>query len=83
LGYEDGMSEVPSPSRCHLFTWALSDIVSALLEAGFLLEVFREYPWSNGCVFGERMRELPGRRFLPPADVPRVPMMYGISVLRP
>lgn len=82
-GYEDGMSEVPSPSRCHLFTWALSDIVSALLEAGFSLEVFREYPWSNGCVFGERMRELPGRRFLPPADVPRVPMMYGISAVRP
>lgn len=42
-----------------------------------------EYPYSNGCVFGEHMRELPGRRFLPPAELPTMPMMYGISVAKP
>lgn len=82
-GYEEGMSEVPEPSRCHLFTWAISDIIEGLLGGGLVVEAFREYPWSNGCVFGERMRELPGRRFLPPVEVPRVPMMYGVSVVRP
>ena len=41
----------------------------------------REYPWSNGCVFGEHMRELPGRRFLPPAGVPSFPMMYGLRAV--
>jgi SAM-dependent methyltransferase len=82
-GYQEGMAEVPDPHRCHQFAWGLSEIVSALLEAGLTLEVFREYPWSNGAVFHEQARELPGRRYLPPAGLPNVPLMYGIRAVKP
>jgi 2-polyprenyl-3-methyl-5-hydroxy-6-metoxy-1,4-benzoquinol methylase len=33
-------------------------------------------------VFGEHMRELPGRRVLPPAEVPSFPMMYGLRAVK-
>jgi SAM-dependent methyltransferase len=82
-GYQEGMTEVPDPHRCHQFAWGFSEIVSALLDAGLTLEVFREYPWSNGAMFHEQARELPGRRFLPPAGVPNVPLMYGIRAVKP
>lgn len=82
-GYQEGMREVPDPSPCHQFDWGLSEIIGALLAAGLRLEVFREYPYSNGCVFFEGMRELPGRRYLPPAGMPKVPMMYGIRAVKP
>jgi SAM-dependent methyltransferase len=82
-GYQDGMAEVPDPRPCHLFAWGLADIIGGLLAAGLTLERFEEYPWSNGCVFGENMREMPGRRFLPPAGLPGMPMMYGIRVAKP
>src|SRR5205823_13499605 len=78
-GYREGMTEVPDPHPCHQFHWGLADVVSALLDAGLTVTALREYPWSNGAVFGERMRELPGRRFLPPADLPRFPMMFGLA----
>jgi SAM-dependent methyltransferase len=81
-GYQEGLAEVPDPHPCHLFAWGLSEIIGALLSAGLTLEVCREYPYTNGCVFGERMRELPGRRLLPPADVPAFPMMYGLLAVK-
>jgi hypothetical protein len=77
------MTEVADPSRCHVFTRTLSDVLGGLLGAGLSLEVFREYPWSNGCVMWDGMRELPGRRFVPPAELPSIPMMYGLSAVRP
>jgi SAM-dependent methyltransferase len=80
-GYQEGLDEVPDPRPCHLFTWGLSEIVGPLLTAGLTLEVFREYPYSNGCRFGEGMIELPGRRFVLPPELPRVPMMYGIRAV--
>jgi SAM-dependent methyltransferase len=82
-GYEDGLTRIPDPNRCHEFTWGLAEIITALLTAGLSLDVFQEYAWTNGCISGERMRELPGRRYLPPADVPSFPMMYGIRALSP
>jgi SAM-dependent methyltransferase len=81
-GYQDGLSEVPDPKPCHAFTWGMSEIIGSLLSAGLSLDVFEEYPWSNGCVRGANMRELPGRRFLPPADLPAFPVMYGIRALK-
>jgi SAM-dependent methyltransferase len=82
-GYQEGMAEVADPHPCHEFAWGLSDVIGSLLAAGLAIEVFREYPWSNGCVWGPGMRELPGRRFLPPAELPSFPMMYGIAAVKP
>lgn len=41
-----------------------------------------DYPYSNGCSFGEGMRELPGRRWTPPAELPSLPLMYSVSAVR-
>jgi SAM-dependent methyltransferase len=82
-GYEEGMAEVPDPHPCHMFAWGLSDVLGALLAAGLSLQEFREYPWSNGFVPAPGMRELPGRRFLPPAELPGFPLMYGITAVKP
>ncbi|HEX3588431.1 MAG TPA: class I SAM-dependent methyltransferase [Pseudonocardiaceae bacterium] len=82
-GYEEGMSEVPDPTPCHMFDWGLSEIIGALLGAGLRLEVFREYPWSNGCRFYPEMEELPGRRYVRPAGTRKAPLMYGIRAVKP
>lgn len=82
-GYEEGMTEVPDPHRCHGFTWPMSDIIGSLLGSGLRLDVFREYPFCNGFQRGPGMRELPGRRFVPPAGVPAYPMMFGLVATKP
>jgi SAM-dependent methyltransferase len=82
-GYQAGMAEVPDPKPAHEFIWGMSDIIGALLGAGLRLEVFREYPWSNGFARGTDVRQLPGRRFVPPDGVPKFPMMYGLAVSLP
>ena len=48
---------------------------------GFELSILilKEYPYSNGERHFGGMRELPGRRMVPPEGVPAVPLMYGIS----
>jgi SAM-dependent methyltransferase len=81
-GYQDGIGEVPDPTRCHEFHWGMAEIIGALRSAGLALDVFREYPWSNGAVLRDGMRELPGRRFLPPAELPSFPLMFGVRALR-
>jgi SAM-dependent methyltransferase len=82
-GYQEGMAEVPDPAPCHQFPWGISDVIGALRRAGLILDVFEEYPWSNGAVLCGNMRELPGRRFVAPAGVPDFPQMYGIRALKP
>lgn len=81
-GYQDGVVDFVNPHPGHGFTWSLGDVVGGLLDAGLRLESLREYPYSNGCVFGEHMRELPGRRFIPPAELPSLPLMYAVSAVR-
>jgi SAM-dependent methyltransferase len=82
-GYQEGMAEVPDPKRCHQFPWGISDILGALRGAGLVLDVFEEYPYANGAMLAGHMRELPGRRFVPPDGVPDFPLMYGIRALKP
>ncbi len=82
-GYQEGMAGVPDPAPCHMFPWGMSDVIGALLAPGLRLDVFREYPWSNGFPHGRNVRELPGRRFVPPAELPRFPLMYGLAVSLP
>ncbi len=77
-GYEDGIVEFTNPHPSHEFTWGIADIVSPLLEAGLLLRVLREYPYSNGFKrFGD-MREISGGRFIVPEGMPQIPMMLGL-----
>ncbi len=64
---------------CWEFFWSPLDVVGALVEAGLKLRTVREYPHVNGCRIWNDMQELPGRRYLPPAERVGVPMMYGIA----
>jgi len=77
-GYEQGVVEFNNPHPSHEFCWGVADIVSALLDAGLLLRVLREYPYSNGFKRFADMRELPGGRFTVPEGMPQLPLMLGL-----
>jgi SAM-dependent methyltransferase len=78
-GFVEGVWDFENPHRCHLFRWGLGDVVTALAEAGLRIVTLKEYPYSNGERHFAGMRELAGRRMVPPENVPAVPLMYGLS----
>ena len=78
-GFTEGVRDFENPHRYYLFEWGLGEVVTALAGAGLRIVALEEYPYSNGERHFARMRELPGRRMVPPEDVPAVPLMYGIS----
>ena len=51
-----------------------------MAEAGLNITALEEYPYSNGERHFALMRELSGRRMVPPENVPALPLMYGIRV---
>lgn len=77
-GYEEGIKDFQNPHRCHEFQWATSEILTALIEAGLHIEVFKEYPYANGCRLWSDMQETEGRRMWPPENKPNLPLMYSI-----
>jgi SAM-dependent methyltransferase len=77
-GFAEGVRDFKNPERCHLFLWGLGEVVTALAGAGLRITVLKEYPYCNGERHFAGMRELPGRRMIPPEGVPAVPLMYGI-----
>ncbi len=77
-GFAEGVEGFENPEPCYLFRWGLGEVVTALAGAGLRITVLEEYPYSNGERHFARMRELPGRRMSPPADVPALPLMYGV-----
>jgi SAM-dependent methyltransferase len=78
-GYLEGVKDFENPYRVHEFQWGIGEIVTALLDAGLIITAFKEYPYSNGAKTFQRMREMPGRRMVPPEQVPNLPLMYGIA----
>jgi SAM-dependent methyltransferase len=78
-GFADGARGFENPEPCHLFRWGLGEVVTALAGAGLRILALKEYPYSNGERHFAGMRELPGRRMVPPEGVPAVHLMYGIS----
>jgi SAM-dependent methyltransferase len=78
-GFVEGERDFENPEGCHLFRWGLGEVVTALAGAGLRIVALEEYPYSNGERLFDRMRELPGRRMVPPGEVPAVPLMYGIA----
>jgi SAM-dependent methyltransferase len=78
-GFVEGERGFENPQGCQLFRWGLGEVVTALAAAGLRIIALEEYPYSNGERLYGRMRALPGRRMVPPAEVPAVPLMYGIS----
>lgn len=77
-GFRAGVTEFRNPHPAYEFPWSLAQILTALLEAGLRLQVFREYPYANGWKGFEPMRELPGNRWAAPEGMPEIPLMCGI-----
>lgn len=82
-GHEAGVRDFENPEPCFLFRWGLGEVVTALAGAGLILRALEEYPHANGERQFHGMRELEGRRLVPPESTPRVPLMYGLSATRP
>jgi len=78
-GYVAGVKDFKNPYRSHEFLWGIGEVVTALLEAGLTITALQEYPYSNGCMQFERMRETAGGRMIPPEDVPNLPLLYGLA----
>jgi len=81
-GYLEGVRSFRNPYRSHEFQWGIGEIVTALLEAGLTLTALKEFPYSNGVKLFRDMRELPGRRMIPPAGMPSLPLMYGVRAIK-
>jgi SAM-dependent methyltransferase len=81
-GFVEGTRDFENPHRCHVFRWGLGEVVTALAAAGLRILALKEYPYVNGERPFSAMRELPGRRMVPPEGVPAVPLMYGISAVK-
>ena len=77
-GFVEGARGFENPHGCYLFRWGLGEVVTALAGAGLTITALEEYPYANGERHFTAMRELPGRRMVPPEEMPAVPLMYGI-----
>jgi len=82
-GYDEGLTDFENPHRCHEFTYSIAELLTAVLEAGLVVETFREYPYSNGANLFQNMVEGPGQRFYPPPETPNLPLMYGLVARKP
>ncbi len=82
-GYEEGVRDFKNPHPSHEFGWGVGEIVTAVLEAGLVVEVFREYPYTNGDPLYETMKDLPGRRKTTPEGMPNLPLMLGLVARKP
>lgn len=81
-GFLEGARDFENPHHCHLFRWGLGEVVNAMAAAGLRIVALKEYTYVNGERPFSGMRELPGRRMVPPEHVPAVPLMYGISAVK-
>lgn len=78
-GYREGEVGFRNPHPGHEFNWSISEVVTALLEAGLQLETLREHPYANGFPAFEGTVPQPDGRFAPAAGRPSVPMMFSLS----
>lgn len=82
-GYEEGVQDFKNPEPVNEFAWGIADVLTAFLDAGMVIEAFREYPYANGAKQWNGLRELPGRRFTVPGGTPNLPLMFGLAARKP
>ncbi|MFV9503147.1 MAG: class I SAM-dependent methyltransferase [Oscillochloridaceae bacterium umkhey_bin13] len=80
-GHVEGSQAFVNPHPCQLFRWGLGEVVSALAGAGLRISALHEYCYINGERPFTPMRQ-EGRRWYPPAEVPALPLMYGLSAIQ-
>jgi SAM-dependent methyltransferase len=81
-GWLDGVQDFKNPQAAHEFHWGTAEIITSLLDAGLILDHFREYDYVTYKVYDE-MREVAPRKWELPEGVPSFPLMYSIAVRKP
>jgi len=81
--YHEGVVDFVNPHSSVEFNWGLADVVTAVLDAGLVLEALREYPYTNGYRAFREMTALPGRRFRMPEGMPDLPLTYAVAARKP
>lgn len=84
MGFVAPEVEFVNPHAAHGFAWSLSDTITALIEAGLVIERLEEWPWMNACRFFEDQRLDPiTRRWHAGEGVPSFPGMFGLRARKP
>jgi SAM-dependent methyltransferase len=78
-GYLAGEEVFKNPHPSYEFQWPISEIITALIEAGLRLTVFKEYPYFNGTKLLNNMRQTADGRVYPPEGFPSMPLTYAIA----
>ena len=78
-GPESIHEEFSNPHPSHEFQWPISDILTAIIEAGLRINSFQEYPYSNGAKIIPGMKPGQKNRYYPPDHLPQLPLMYGLE----
>jgi 2-polyprenyl-3-methyl-5-hydroxy-6-metoxy-1,4-benzoquinol methylase len=82
-GTEPDIPTAANPIAHYEYFWGVGDICTALVSTGLEISLLREYPFINGCRFFHRMREVAGRRLVPPEDLPQeLPLMLGFVAIK-
>lgn len=82
MGWLDGVKDFQNPEIVHEFAWGVGEVITALLDAGLVIEHFREYEYATSKIFN-RMVQIPERKWTLPPDVPSMPLMYSITARKP
>ena len=82
-GWLDGVQGFSNSQPCHGFHWATSEVVTALLDAGLVLEHFREYDYCNGFRPFREMKDLGQGRWTVPDGRPSIPFMFSLVARKP
>ena len=81
-GFHTGVSGFVNTEPCHLFEWSVGEVVTALAQAGLMIERLEEYCFSNGERPFRNMVATTGRRQIAPPHIPQFPMLYGLSATK-
>ena len=82
-GYQPGVQDFRNPHPSFEFAWGVGQVITALVQAGFVVERFEEYPYANGWKPFKGMRDIGDRRMAPPENLPRIPLMYSLAARKP
>lgn len=78
MGQMEGINNFINSNPCNEWTWKIQDILESAIQAGLVIQTFKEYPYSNGARLLDDMIEIPGRRMISPARLPSLPLMFGM-----
>lgn len=71
-----------NPNPAYEFSYGLSDIYNALVDAGLTITHFKEYPYINGWQPWPNMRHIGSGRYIQPEGIPNIAMMFSFAAVK-